>query len=191
MELKKSLQILYYISQKIGGAVDKITALKLLFFADRYHIRKYGRLVNNDVYFVMRHGPIASTTKNVVSFDSFIMKNESDFCEYIKKLNEHEYVYTEGEKELDHLSETDKEALDFSYDNFYKFAEKNSFNLANITHKYPEWQRFKDTIKNGELVEPVVMEDFFEKADIVNDPFNIIPEEVVQMSKEFYFGKYK
>ena len=43
----------------------KMKALKLVYIADRYHLRKYGRLITNDTYFAMNYGPVPSGTKDI------------------------------------------------------------------------------------------------------------------------------
>lgn len=61
---KKAAQTLNYFAIKNGGEIDKLHALKLVFFADRYHLRKYGRPITNDQYWAMRFGPVASGVKD-------------------------------------------------------------------------------------------------------------------------------
>src|SRR5207253_6716088 len=68
--VRKSTQALNYFAHKAASGapirkLNKMKALKLLFFADRYHLRKYGRLVSDCAYFAMKHGPVASEAKNV------------------------------------------------------------------------------------------------------------------------------
>ena len=64
--MRKSTQALNYFAHKAASGrppsrkLNKMKALKLLFFADRYHLRKYGRSVSDCVYFAMKHGPAAS-----------------------------------------------------------------------------------------------------------------------------------
>ncbi len=68
--VRKSTQALNYFAHKsASGAparrLNRMKALKLLFFADRYHLRKYGRPVSDCAYFAMKHGPVASEAKHV------------------------------------------------------------------------------------------------------------------------------
>ena len=52
---EKIAQILNYIAHQAGSsdAINRLKALKLIYFADRYHLRRYGRSVSNDDYFAM------------------------------------------------------------------------------------------------------------------------------------------
>src|SRR5437870_12880806 len=67
--VRKSTQALNYFvrlsARDAPPPLNKMKALKLLFFADRYHLRKYGRPVTDCAYFAMKHGPVASEAKNV------------------------------------------------------------------------------------------------------------------------------
>ena len=185
MNIKVIIQSLYYISSKLNKQVDKLTALKLVFFADRYHLRKYARLITNDTYYAMEYGPVASNVKNILSFD-FLSLQEKEYTEqFIEKVDEHNYNIKKNilDEDLDMLSETDKEALQFA---IVRFGNKNSYSLVDETHKYPEWKRFENTLNDTLKREKIVMTDFFENTDIQNDPYKIIPKEKVALSKEFY-----
>jgi len=50
---RKATQALNVLARNSGGTISKLKALKLVFFADRYHLRKYGRAIINDRYFAM------------------------------------------------------------------------------------------------------------------------------------------
>jgi hypothetical protein len=47
-------------------------ALKLIFLADRYHLCRYGRLITNDSYVAMKHGPVPSATRDIVESNDYL-----------------------------------------------------------------------------------------------------------------------
>jgi hypothetical protein len=47
---KKAAQTINYFAIQNGGEIDKLHALKRVYFDDRFHLRKYGRLITNDQY---------------------------------------------------------------------------------------------------------------------------------------------
>ena len=49
-DYKKAVQAINFFARKNGGKITKLEVLKLIFFADRYHLRKYGRPITNDQY---------------------------------------------------------------------------------------------------------------------------------------------
>ena len=62
---RKATQALNFLARQSGGRINKLKALKLMFFADRYHLRKFGRPVSECAYYAMTHGPVASEAKQV------------------------------------------------------------------------------------------------------------------------------
>ena len=66
---KKSVEILAWLLRKYNGAASKILLIKLLFFADKYHLRKYGRTVSSDEYRAMNFGPVATKTLSIANLD--------------------------------------------------------------------------------------------------------------------------
>ncbi|GAI80273.1 unnamed protein product, partial [marine sediment metagenome] len=48
----------------------------------------------------------------------------------------------------DELSKSDKDALDFAVEHFGSFDQ---FQLAEITHDYPEWKKFEKVSSNPSL----------------------------------------
>lgn len=66
---RKATQALNFMARQSGGRISRLKALKLLFFADRYHLRKYGRTVSGCTYYAMTHGPVASEAKSIAEDD--------------------------------------------------------------------------------------------------------------------------
>lgn len=167
-DYKKAVEILAWLLHKYNnGTASKIMLIKLLFFADKYHLRKYGRTVSGDDYKAMNYGPVASKTLNVASIDEdwlppFACALASDVLELTNGGKNVKLI-----KDIDHssLSESDVEALNFSYDTFGK---EKPFDLVEITHKYPEWAKHKNEIltednPNGKKAVNMDIRDFLEE----------------------------
>lgn len=183
MDAKVILESLYYLAKRIGHPIEKLAAVKLLFFADRYHLRKYGRLISEDTYYALPHGPVASNSLNIIN-EILINENAGVDREYLKRESVKSFSASSEEYELEYLSDTDKEALSFAVEHF---GNMDTWDLRNLTHDYPEWKRYKHTLEN-ELSkrEPIVMSDFFEDSGIAEDPFEAIPKRAVELSRQFY-----
>lgn len=120
-------------------------ALKLLFFADRYHLRKYGRSVSDCAYFAMARGPVASEAKNVAEESNRLPSTSRTYARrFIRRKDAYNYSSV-GEIDSAVLSKTDMEALDFAWQNFGHYTE---FELVEITHKYPEWRRHAPKLRH-------------------------------------------
>jgi len=186
MKIETLVQAISFLLEQKGGSLDKLSLLKLIFFADKYHMMKYARSITNDTYYAMKYGPVASNVKNILDFD-FLSEDEKEYVEKYLVKNGNQIDIKEKFKKYNMLSETDKEALKFAYENFGKYK---AFDLVDITHKFYEWKRFKKSLENGLTREKILEEDFFKFTDIENDPYKKhIPEELVKLSQEFYFGK--
>ena len=185
MDANIILESFYYLAKHSSSPIDKLSAMKLLFFADRYHLRKYGRLISEDTYYALPHGPVASNALNILN-DVLSGDNVGVKKQYIKGVTNQSFVPVDSEYELEYISDSDIEALDFA---IKEFGHKEAWDLRNITHEYPEWKRFEHTLENQlSRREKILMDDFFAKADSPLDPFSIIPDRIVELSKEVYFS---
>jgi len=185
MDIRVSVQAMYYIAKQLNKPVDKLTLLKLVFFADRYHVRKYARTITDDTYFALPYGPVASNTKDILDdLADMGLKEEAYARQFIDIVDIKTFQAKQISEELDYLSETDIEALDFVIENF---GHMSSFGLVDLTHKYPEWKRFEKSLENGMKRERIMMEDFFKDPEIADDKFKFIPLSVVNTSKEIFF----
>lgn len=132
-------------------------AIKLIFFADRYHIRKYGRPITRDEYFAMFYGPVNSGVKDVAEMSQFLGPEESSYAEKFLEASRYEVASIEP---LDDavFSESDLEALSFAWE---KFGPYDQFELADISHRYPEWKKHEETLKENSRVR-MSYEDFLD-----------------------------
>jgi len=63
---EKAVHALVYIAEKLGGVADIYKALKIIFFADKRHLERYGRFIFGDTYIAMDHGPVPSGAYDAV-----------------------------------------------------------------------------------------------------------------------------
>jgi len=171
---KKTTQALNFFALQNGGRINKMKALKLLFFADRFHLRKYGRPITNDEYFAMNFGPVPSGGKDLVEGSDFRPDVEKAYAgQYLNAVNRYEFSSV---NEVVHavFSQTDLEAITYAWTNFGRFDE---FALADLTHKFPEWSKHEAAIK-GETSSRVKMNlsDFLEDPPPGIDPCHPLNE---------------
>lgn len=183
---KKATQAINFFSEREGGKIDMMKVIKLIYFADRYHLRKYGRPVTNDGYWAMSYGPVGTTVKDIASFSQFLDNEELQYAvEYLTQGDSH---FLLSQKKFDDkvFSDSDLEALEFAYNNFGKFGQ---FDLAEMTHKYPEWIKYKSALESRETTrEEMNYFDFFLNPVSISDkddPFSL-PEEHLNDSKEIF-----
>lgn len=160
-DYKKATQELNHLALKEGGCINKMKALKLIYFADRYHLRKYGRLITNDMYYAMDLGPVSSNVKDIAEATSFLGEGERDYSsQYITVIDN---LTFKSVKPVDDsiFSDSDMEALDYIWE---RFGHLDQFELADITHKYPEWKRHEKALDLDTRIQ-MYLEDFFDDPD--------------------------
>lgn len=165
-DYKKATQALNFLAIKEGGKIGKLNALKLIWLADRVHLRKYGRPIFNDNYLAMPYGPVASSVKDIAEASDFMADVERDYSEkYLDRSN----VIVKSKADIDDsvFSETDLHVLNFVYKKFGKI------DLVRFSHEFPEWKKHEDNLKVTSR-ESMSYLDFFENPEkpIAADVFN-------------------
>lgn len=183
---RKLVQLLAYLANKnSSGQINKLKVIKLVWAADRFHLRKYGRLVSGDDYFALKYGPVASQLKNIAEHDNYLPEAYIQYAkEFISPIKNKTEIQAKREADTDLLSKSDKEALDFAWD---QFGNKTGFNLADFSHLYPEWSKFKQLIESGEVSrERINLVDFFDApSEMSEDPF-ALDQELLDHTKEIF-----
>ncbi len=181
------VEALYYILTKIKRA-DKIKLVKLIYLADKLHLLRYGRTITNDDYYAMENGPVGTTVKDVLSFDSFNITSSGYkyASRLLKKIDKNNFEANPNAKvSFDMLSESDKGVLDFIID---KFGKMSQWKLVEYTHKYPEWYQYQDLFKEG-LTRRERIETKELLSTIKNDPL-LVPKAHISESKKLLTGNF-
>jgi uncharacterized phage-associated protein len=135
---RKATQALNFLARREGGTIDKLKALKLVYFADRYHLRRFGRPIIGDEYLAMNYGPVPSGTKDLAEMSDFLGQEEKSYAnEFLHPIDR---ISFESKHPLNEqvFSQSDRDALKWAWT---KFGSKSPFALAELTHAYPEWKR--------------------------------------------------
>lgn len=140
---KKGVALLEYILSLLENPYNYMSLLKLAFFADRYHLRTYARPVSFDFYYAMKLGPVPSNLKDIIDIQDFYSDN-------IFKVNRFDVKLNTSKIDKTQLSKSDIEAIEFSIKHFGKVG-LNQYNLANLTHAYPEWNQYKEQFEKNSI----------------------------------------
>ena len=123
----KAIAALLYISDQLinfkdlRSKPDLHKIFKILYFADLYHISKYGRPIVGDHYIAMEHGPVPSRIYDIVKIvrgDS-LFDDMKGYCNILEVDGNH-YVKPKKSADMEEFSETDIECID-------KSIEENKF----------------------------------------------------------------
>jgi uncharacterized phage-associated protein len=126
---RKALEILLYVTQQCR---DIYTALKVVYFADKAHLSRYGRLIAGDRYVAMRHGPVPSGLYDIIK------AVRGDGAPLAFGTQAKEAFAIEGNSinpirrpDLSVLSESDKECLDQA---IREYGHKSFDELKRLSH---------------------------------------------------------
>ena len=167
---RKAVQALNLLASNKGGAINKMKAIKLIYLADRLHLRKYGRPIVGDMYFAMKLGPVGSRVKRSAELEEGLPEEAFDYAKkYIRPSEDKKTVISVKAPDKDVFSETDLECLKNVYE---VFADRDQFELAKLTHTYPEWSKHERVLKQGKKSVPMEYGDFFSTAGKQDGIFN-------------------
>ena len=189
-DYKKATQAINYLTKKEGGQIDKLKLIKLIYFADRYHLRRNGRPMFNDTYYAMPFGSVGSSVKDIAEFSDFLADDERGYAsKYLARGGQDNTLVSVLDVDADVFSKSEVEALDFSYNEFGKYAAST---LVNIVHRYPEWDKFKSVLQSKETTrEPMSYSDFFKDPSNGTEDKFALAADVLSASKELYEEDYK
>lgn len=177
------IETVYYLLKRLGPKT-KMEILKLVFMADKYHLIQYGRTITGDEYLAMQYGPVGSTVKDVLDFRDFVLSSTELklAAKYIEESGSNDRKAREDGPDIDQLdmlSETDIEALDYAIE---KFGSWSAYKLSQFTHQYPEWERFKPFFEKGSTKrERIKIEELL--TTISNDGIEATDEHLEEVQK--------
>lgn len=152
-DIEKLVASLNFFASKTKG-LDKLKAAKLLYYADKYHLTRYGRPILGDVYFHLDYGPVPSLSLDIMNEalspykpPNIPQENLELLKIYLKIGREKTYPTFDIKKhhELDVLSESEIEALQ---ETVKKYGSYSSPQLIDLTHREASWKKSE---KNREI----------------------------------------
>jgi len=139
--IEKALEVILYLSYRVKG-ISFHKLVKMLFFADIYHLNKYGRPIIGDTYVAMPYGPVASTVYDILSKNDLIIEAlpEVPFLVDRKPIEGRiaPIVIPERDYKPDILSVSDEEALNYVIE---KYKDSTFNELTKISHDHPAWYK--------------------------------------------------
>lgn len=183
--LVKLVQALgYLLSLDDNKKMNRVKLIKLLWAADRFHMRRYGRTVSESRYYAMPHGPVCSLALDIAQLNRDFALDDDDIS-YISEFFTADGYSTAMSKNPgdDYLSETDKEMMRKAYQ---VFNSAEDFDLADqVSHKYPEWLQYKSYFDGGERSsQPIDEAKFFENPD--RDDYFEEDKDVLDAAREVF-----
>ncbi|MBP5713782.1 MAG: SocA family protein [Prevotella sp.] len=162
-DIRKIVQALVYLANyQPDKMLDNMKAYKLLWLADRYHLRQTGRTITGDAYYAMPFGIVPSDAKCLLENAKTKLKEPKGYKNKYLILDDHQYKAI-AEPDLKEFSESDLEALDKV---LAVYNQYDAMKLSEISHKFPEWTFYKEMLENKDAKNSykIDFDHFFEDA---------------------------
>lgn len=141
--------IAFFASKKIDD-LSKLKVCKLLYYADKAHLIKYGRPVIGDIYYHLDNGPVPSKSLDIMNevinrdevyLKSSAMSNQEKFNEFLRvhkaPLSRHPVFQLKKNPNFESLSESEIEVLNST---FHQYGSFTSGQLIDHTHQEAPWR---------------------------------------------------
>lgn len=135
--------LLYFGNHTNTKYLGKVKLMKLFYFLDFIHLKKYGAPVTYDRYFHLEHGPIPQSIKNLIDtasddIDNSMLADVISFetpegTEMMRMLPKRKF--TDTDKKL--FSETEIEVLE---EVCSRFGERNTKFIEDASHAEAPWR---------------------------------------------------
>lgn len=153
MNFIKAINVLDFLAIRIPN-LSKKKAVKLIYFAEKEHLRLYGSFIIEDFFIKWEQGPIPSNTLNMIHLDSAYEYDKffipDKYKKYLKKYikfgnDEYRIIKSIKEPDLGEFSESEIEVLNKIIG---KYGKMDANTLGELTHKESWW----DSLKYGETI---------------------------------------
>jgi uncharacterized phage-associated protein len=159
----KAIEVLLYITQRVR---DMYTALKVIYFADRIHLDKYGRLLYGDRYIAMSHGPVPSLAYDIIKgSEGYLGGGRKIFGSDFFSMSQND-ILARRAPNIDLISQSDIEALEAairiysnktfeelkseSHDAAWESADRNdNISFEALVRSLPSGEELLEHISNG------------------------------------------
>ena len=154
MNEDKAIEVLVWLANKKPG-IDAFYVSKVLYFADKEHLNRYGRPILGDRYIRMAFGPVPSKTYDLIKKANPKKTAPKKLKESVEvHLGEFRHLYPLRQPNMEMFSRTDIECLTNALEKYSNHAFED---LSNITHSHSAWKKapknramdYKDMIEQG------------------------------------------
>lgn len=132
--VEKAIEVILYIASQCTNIYN---ILKVIYFADKEHLTRYGRLIYEDSYVAMSHGPVPSGAYDLVKYARGESLWDSNLPFDIGFSVEGHHLIPCRKANIDLLSESDVECLDIA---IQKYGTLSFNQLKRISHAEEAYQ---------------------------------------------------
>jgi uncharacterized phage-associated protein len=118
-----------------GQPMSYLKLVKLLYFADREALLRWGRPITTDCYVSMDKGPVVSRIYDLIA-DGLPPDIRSPWTDLISPPENYEVALLQSPPPDDELSRAEEEMID---EIFARYGGKSRWELVDMSHSLPEW----------------------------------------------------
>jgi uncharacterized phage-associated protein len=161
---EKLAAVLAFFASRGVKDLDVLKSAKLIYFADKAHLLRYGRPIMGDSYFGMDHGPVPERSYDQIKSalnpkNSVIAPHLAEYLAVDLKRKYPQFV-AKRPPDLDVLSESDVEILE---EVLAKYGGMTPWQLRDLTHHEPEVQESDAQLAKSKVRSvPIPYERFFD-----------------------------
>jgi len=165
---RKATQVAASFIKLCGGKLNYMKLIKLMYLAEREALLNWGRPITYDSYFSLKHGPILSTTLDLIN-EGKQPDLEYIWFKYISAPNDYEVILYE-DCPCDDLSEAEESLINLI---FQKYGHFGKWELVDLLHSVlPEWKN-----PNGSSI-PITYRDILIAGGKSEEEIKFIEEEI-------------
>jgi hypothetical protein len=138
----KALEVILWLSNERNG-IDLYHLVKSCFFADKYHLNKFGRPIVGDIYRAAWWGPLPQVVYGLLRHEPMEVLALGNSGPLPFKVDTLYCVFPEREANKEQLSESDIEALRVG---LQETDGKSFDDLVEITHRDPAYRKARSGV---------------------------------------------
>ena len=184
-DIKKIVQALAYLANyQPEKMLDNMKAYKLLWLADRYHLRQTGRTITGDAYYAMPFGIVPSDAKCLLENEHTKLREPKGYKNKYLVLGNHQYKAI-AEPDLKLFSDSDQEALDKV---LMLYNSYDALQLSELSHKFPEWTFYRNLLEDKETKNSyrIDLDHFFEDSPMEDNRLFDDSKELLELTQDLY-----
>ena len=135
--IRKAAQVVAFFARAQGGKINVLKLVKLVYLSDREFMDQYGEPMLYDRMVSMDHGPVNSTTLNLING---LSADDQSWSEFVGTREGNDIALAHGvtDAQLDELSVAELKVLRHVW---VRFGRMGKYEVRDYTHKNcPEWE---------------------------------------------------
>ncbi len=164
---EKLVQALAFFSLQGISDLTKLKASKLLYFADKIHLNRYGRPITGDTYACMDRGPVPSISLNEMN-EAIAPEESTDQPALLKVLDVKRGsiypVFTIKHERLFDPETFSRSELEVLHEVANNYGRLPAGRLIDLTHKEPAWTTANEHRAQGSSA-PMPFETLFDASN--------------------------